>query len=130
MGISFKLDGPGPTAFVRRAMDKIDQDVDDSLNLAAMIGADVMETKMLQADRVDTGKMLSGVSVDARGSNKYNRQYRFGWLKNPQDYFLYQEEGFWHWGAGKSIEGMFALKAGFDEAVREAEKAIDGIVRR
>ena len=129
VGISFKMDGPGPTAFLERTMQKVDQDVDDSLKLAAMEGADKMETVMLQENRIDTAKMLDGVSIDARGSNQFNRRYRFGWLKNPQDYFLYQEEGFWHWGAGKSIEGIFALKQGFDHAVTQAEIAIDGVMR-
>ena len=128
MAISFKIDGPGPTAFVRRATEKVDQDVDDSLKLAAMEGLDVMETVMLTEDRIDKGIMVSGASMDSRGSNQYNRQYRFGWLKDPQDYFLYQEEGFWHWGAGKSIEGILALKQGHDEATRAAEIAIDGIM--
>ena len=128
MAISFKIDGPGPTAFVRRATEKVDQDVDDSLKLAAMEGLDVMETVMLTEDRIDKGIMVSGASMDSRGSNQYNRQYRFGWLKDPQDYFLYQEEGFWHWGAGKSIEGILALKQGHDAATRAAEIAIDGIM--
>ena len=129
MAISFKIDGPGPTAFVRRATEKVDQDVDDSLKLAAMEGLDVMETVMLTEDRIDKGIMVSGASMDSRGSNQYNRQYRFGWLKDPQDYFLYQEEGFWHWGAGKSIEGMLALKEGFDKAVYIADQAIDDLMR-
>ena len=128
LAISFKIDGPGPTAFVRRATEKVDQDVDDSLKLAAMEGLDVMETVMLTEDRIDNGIMVSGASMDSRGSNQYNRQYRFGWLKDPEDYFLYQEEGFWHWGAGKSIEGILALKQGHDEATRAAEIAIDGIM--
>ena len=128
MAISFKIEGPGPTAFVRRATEKVDQDVDDSLKLAAMEGLDVMETVMLTEDRIDKGIMVSGASMDSRGSNQYNRQYRFGWLKDPEDYFLYQEEGFWHWGAGKSIEGILALKQGHDEATRAAEIAIDGIM--
>lgn len=128
LAISFKIDGPGPTAFVRRATEKVDQDVDDSLKLAAMEGLDVMETVMLTEDRIDKGIMVSGASMDSRGSNQYNRQYRFGWLKDPQDYFLYQEEGFWHWGAGKSIEGILALKQGHDAATRAAEIAIDGIM--
>ena len=128
LAISFKIDGPGPTAFVRRATEKVDQDVDDSLKLAAMEGLDVMETVMLTEDRIDKGIMVSGASMDSRGSNQYNRQYRFGWLKDPEDYFLYQEEGFWHWGAGKSIEGILALKQGHDAATRAAEIAIDGIM--
>ena len=128
MAISFKIDGPGPTAFVRRATEKVDQDVDDSLKLAAMEGLDVMETVMLTEDRIDKGIMVSGASMDSRGSNQYNRQYRFGWLKDPEDYFLYQDEGFWHWGAGKSIEGILALKQGHDAATRAAEIAIDGIM--
>ena len=128
LAISFKIDGPGPTAFVRRATEKVDQDVDDILKLAAMEGLDVMETVMLTEDRIDKGIMVSGASMDSRGSNQYNRQYRFGWLKDPEDYFLYQEEGFWHWGAGKSIEGILALKQGHDAATRAAEIAIDGIM--
>ena len=131
LAISFKIGGPGPTAFVRRATEKVDQDVDDILFLAALEGKDIMETRMLEKREVQTpkGGMHSSASMDARGSNQYNRQYRFGWLKNPQDYFLYQEEGFWHWGASKSIEGMFALKEGFDKAVYIADQAIDDLMR-
>ena len=130
MAISFEIDGPGPTAFVRRATEKVDQDVDDILFLAALEGKDIMETRMLEKREVQTpkGGMHSSASMDARGSNQYNRQYRFGWLKDPEDYFLYQEEGFWHWGAGKSIEGILALKQGHDAATRAAEIAIDGIM--
>ena len=131
MAISFKIDGPGPTAFVRRATEKVDQDVDDILFLAALEGKDIMETRMLEKREVQTpkGGMHSSASMDARGSNQYNRQYRFGWLKDPQDYFLYQEEGFWHWRASESIEGMFALKEGFDKAVYIADQAIDDLMR-
>lgn len=131
MAISFKIDGPGPTAFVRRATEKVDQDVDDILFLAALEGKDIMETRMLEKREVQTpkGGMHSSASMDARGSNQYNRQYRFGWLKDPQDYYLYQEEGFWHWGASKSIEGMFALEEGFDKAVYIADQAIDDLMR-
>ena len=131
MAISFKIGGPGPAAFVRRATEKVDQDVDDILFLAALEGKDIMETRMLEKREVQTpkGGMHSSASMDARGSNQYSRQYRFGWLKNPQDYFLYQEEGFLHWGASKSIEEMFALKEGFDKAVYIADQAIDDLMR-
>ena len=131
MPISFKIQGPGPAAFLKRAMDDMDQDIDDIMKLAAMEGLDIMETRMLEKREVRTPKdgMHSSASMDSKGSNKFFKRYRFGWLDKQEDYFLYQEEGFWHWGVGEMIEGMFALKEGFDTAYQAAEAAIDDYMR-
>ena len=59
--------------------------------------------------RVTTGTMLS--SVGARGEQGPSQsRAAFGWIRNVQDYFKYQENGFYHVLAGYKVEPMFALR--------------------
>lgn len=129
LGISFKVEGPGPAAFLRSTLAKVDSRVDEIVAVAAEAGAEQMELNIRSRRQSRTGKMANGVSVDRRGSNQYARKARFGWLKDPEDYFLYQEEGFWHVNSGESIEGMFAMGDAFYEAEQLATEAINDLMR-
>lgn len=129
LGISFKVEGPGPAAFLRSTLAKVDSRVDEILELAAEAGADQMRLYIDARRTRRSGDMYRGVSTDRRGSNQYARKARFGWLQDPQDYYLYQEEGFWHTQAERSIEGMFAMGDAFYEAEQLATDAINDLLR-
>lgn len=59
--------------------------------------------------RVNTGNMRD--SVTKRFEIGDIKSFAaFGWLRNQEDYFLYQEYGFNHLKAGYRVPGMFALR--------------------
>lgn len=92
--------------------------------------------------RVDSGQMLRDVSYDkqarhgvSRRTGRTSRYARFGWIKNYQDYYGYQNEGFtnlskseknrnitWVTGSGGWTEGMNAYENGL-YAAREHFRA-------
>lgn len=59
--------------------------------------------------RVNTGNMRDSVSVrfEGQGSKKIGA---FGWIRNFENYFGYQDNGFYHVLAGRTVEGMHALR--------------------
>jgi len=59
--------------------------------------------------RVNTGNMRDSVSVRFEGRGA-NRVAAFGWIRNFEDYFGYQDQGFLHVISGKRVAGMFALR--------------------
>jgi hypothetical protein len=46
--------------------------------------------------RVTTGKMINSVGARAESGPDQTRA-AFGWIRNVEDYFQYQENGFYHW---------------------------------
>lgn len=137
LAISFKVTGPGPTRWFDAKARKLDKDVAEAIDFGAELGKDIMESKMLQRREMRTPRMHTSVTKDNRGSNQFKRRVRFGWLRDPQDYFLYQEEGFKHVGGWKNkegittqIKGMFALKDAQAEAEEFVTQEINKIMRR
>lgn len=59
--------------------------------------------------RVNTGKMRDSVGVRFESGGKKVIS-AFGWIRNFEDYFGYQEEGFRHVQAKITVPGMFALR--------------------
>lgn len=59
--------------------------------------------------RVNTGNMRDSVSVrfEGQGSKKIGA---FGWIRNFENYFGYQDNGFYHVLAGRTVQGMHALR--------------------
>lgn len=59
--------------------------------------------------RVDSGDMRNAVGVRfERGAQQTN--VAFGWIRNFENYFGYQDQGFYHKQKGETVEGMFALR--------------------
>lgn len=64
-------------------------------------------------DRIDTGQMLADVGntdVQKEGTRVHAE---FGWVDQVQPYYIYQEQGFTHYGSGKDIPPMHALLQAF-----------------
>lgn len=59
--------------------------------------------------RVNTGNMRDSVTVRFEGQGS-RKAAAFGWIRNFEDYFGYQENGFYHVYAGRRVRGMFALR--------------------
>lgn len=59
--------------------------------------------------RVNTGNMRDSVGVrfEGQGSKKIGA---FGWIRNFEDYFGYQDNDFYHAKAGRTVKGMFSLR--------------------
>jgi hypothetical protein len=59
--------------------------------------------------RIDSGDMRDAVGVRfERGAQQTNAA--FGWIRNFENYFGYQDQGFYHVKANRMVEGMFALR--------------------
>lgn len=59
--------------------------------------------------RIDSGDMLEAVGRKFQRGEKQSRAV-FGWTKDFEDYFRYQEQGFVHFANGQKVAGMFALR--------------------
>lgn len=83
---------------------------------------------MSSPGRVDTG--LMGDSVDASIEREANGATgKFGWINRWEDYFGYQDEGFFHNQAGREIRGMYALQDAADQVMENLERRIDEVLR-
>lgn len=110
-------------------MDRLDKRVAEAVDFGAELGAARMEDFMEARREMRTPKMHTSVTHDSRGSNQFKRRSRFGWLNDPEDYYLYQEEGFNHVHAKRWITGMFALRDAQAEAEDFMKREISSIVR-
>jgi len=68
--------------------------------------------------RVNTGNMRDSVGVRFEGGDQ-RVTAAFGWIRNFEDYFGYQEEGFYHTRAARRVPGMFALRDARRYVVKE-----------
>jgi hypothetical protein len=59
--------------------------------------------------RFDSGDMFMAVNTKIQSGEKQSRAV-FGWVNDPENYYKYQETGFFNVKAGKQVEGMFALR--------------------
>lgn len=79
--------------------------------------------------RVTTGEMLRSVGARAEQGPSQSRA-AFGWIRNVQDYFKYQENGFYHVLAGYRIEPMFALRDARLDVVKKLPSLIKKYEKR
>lgn len=79
-----------------------------------------------RSGRVDTGAMLEAVKSSKPKRSGSTVSAEFGWLEDPQDYYVYQEQGFRHYRTGNDVKGMHALLDGFTAA---KEVVVRGLAR-
>lgn len=79
--------------------------------------------------RVTTGKMISSVGARSEQGPKQSRS-AFGWIRNVEDYFKYQENGFYHWLSRINIEPMFALRDARIDVVNKLPSLINKYEKR
>lgn len=74
--------------------------------------------------RYETGKMVGQVESQTNVTERGNVNGRFGWLRDREDYFRYQEGGFIHNWTGNLVPGMYALADAQTWAVEELKERI------
>jgi hypothetical protein len=79
--------------------------------------------------RFDTGEMRDSVDSQIIRSSRRIVSGEFGWLRNQQDYFIYQDKGFTHFG-GAVIPAMNALRDAFTYAVTTIDSELKKAFRK
>lgn len=115
------------TTSIRLAEDSLKEQVAEVALDAAQAGADGMQEAILASGRIKTGAMHDAIGTDAEFHDTVVHTY-FGWDKNRgdwgrggsggawEDYYGFQEHGFWHVNAEKWIEGIQAAMHGAQRA--------------
>jgi hypothetical protein len=81
------------------------------------------------SSRFDSGDMLRAVGTQIAAGPRQSRAV-FGWVRNVEDYFRYQEEGFFNVKARLRVDGMFALRDARKDVVAETPKIARKYERR
>lgn len=76
--------------------------------------------------RVETGEMLQNVRNTAEREGTHVRA-RWGWLDKQENYFRFQEQGFFNWRSQADVEPMHAL---LDSFIQEREAFIHELLKR
>lgn len=79
-------------------------------------GANQMRQNIEASGRIDTGYMLGDVANNEVQTDGGTVHAEFGWgtTGGPvQPYYVYQEQGFTHYGSGKDVPPMHALLQAF-----------------
>lgn len=129
--------GGDPVRWFRGKVTRIEDGVEEALQLAMDDGAQIMRdniatrgtAKSGKAGRIETGKMIGDVKARVYpGTDRGNQVGRFGWIDNREDYYGYQEGGFEHVNGGE-VEGMYALQDAAELAFREFQRAVNEVKR-
>lgn len=113
----------------RQFRDCLDKAMIDAMSLGVETGKDVIESTGTDREwtrpwggrsgtgrgRIDTGEMLDEFRADVDIDRNETRG-ELGWIRKQEDYYLFQDLGFWHVLSQREIEGMFALREASEEA--------------
>ena len=76
--------------------------------------------------RTRTWDMHNAVRVILRGGPRHSHAH-FGWF-DGEDYFTYQEEGFWH-GGGVWVPEMYAVTDAIESIMEKTEAAVRAVAK-
>lgn len=129
--VSYGGDGSDPVKWFRAKMSRVEENsleaVDQATDDGVAIMKEMIETRGTGRQwsgpwfgnprtesypgRNDSGHMRDSVTKNTpRVTEKGNIYGGFGWMRNREDYFAYQEGGFKHVISGEYIEGMYAMQ--------------------
>lgn len=116
----------------RSKVESIEEGNSEAIRQAVEDGEETMKhmistrgtAKSGKAGRIESGRMLKAVSHSFNETAKGNASGRFGWLRDRQDYFAFQEGGFEHARSGVDVEGMYALTDSYELVMRELEERV------
>lgn len=138
MKVSIKYSGPGATAETwfegvsRKMIEGIENVVEDGVERGENITKHNIETrgtmKSGKRGRVESGAMRDAVGSRMTDRSKKKASGEFGWIKEFEPYFGYQESGFEHRG-GVSVDGMYAISDAAEEVFADIEGDVDGVIR-
>lgn len=78
--------------------------------------------------RVASGKMRDAIDSEYKRDGD-SAEARIGWLNEFEDYFGYQEGGFYHVNANRAIRGMNIMEETADELLEDIERKLNGVFR-
>lgn len=135
MGIVFRnRDFDKLATKVRGIPEEIMDDVEPLMERTAETGEQLMKafistrgtTKSGKRGRIETGKMLDSVHSEVKRSGT-TITARWGWTKDVEKYFLYQENGFRNAWSREDVEPMHAL---FDSFMQNRELFLGELSRK
>lgn len=106
--------------------------VSEAMNIGAETQRRIIETsgtaKSGKSGRIETGLMLN--SVQSAGADRVGNtiEGKFGW-RDPEEYYMYQDDGFTHYLSGEDIVPMHALLQGFVKAREHVRAGLRRMLR-
>lgn len=110
-----KFSGGDPRTWVQEKIRAIDTANRTDLASAIREGSELTKEHIAtrgvsgKRGRIDTARMVGAVGSRVSERTQSNWTGAFGWIKEKEDYFLYQEGGFKHALSGQEIPAMYAL---------------------
>lgn len=124
-------------SWFRSKIESVENGTSDAIRQFAEDGAEtarhLVETrgtlKSGKQGRIETGRMVNAIKSSFNPSTKNgNASGRFGWLRDRQDYFAFQEGGFQH-SPGVEVEGMYAMLDAYHIVRGEFEANVSDVMR-
>lgn len=138
MRVSVRYMGPGKSletwfdGLLKKHSEGVADLVEDAVERGEQITKHNIETrgtlKSGKRGRVVSGAMRDAVDSEVTERSRDRVRGKFGWIKDFEDYFGYQELGFEHRG-GVTVDGMYALSDAAEEVFADVEEDIDRIIR-
>lgn len=95
-------------ARMEQRIKKTEKHLKEDLKEGIELGAEFMRERIVDLPRIDTWHMFNSVGTTMKGTNQHVTKGTFGWVRNQEDYFVYQEEG------TQNVVAMFALSDAVD----------------
>lgn len=119
-------------AIPERVMENLEPAIKEASREGARLMRDFINTRGTgyrgRRGRVESGKMLEQVSNTAERVGSTRLQARWGWIKDREKYFLYQENGFRSTMTQQDVAPMHALLDSFirvrAEFIADVSKAV------
>ena len=125
-----------PVKWFRGKVVRIESGGEEALRESMERGAEYMRyfimtrgtEKSGKTGRIETRQMLDDVDSSTNVSEAGRVTGRFGWIRNREDYYGFQEGGFEHVNGG-TVEGMYALVDASEYAFEEFQDAMSKVIR-
>lgn len=136
--IKVKFNGNGdPRKWVESKVSKIESANRESMTQAVTESSQLMKEHISnrgtahsgKRGRIETAKMVGAVNSTVSERTQQKWSGAFGWLTERESYFLYQEDGFTHLGAGRKVEGMYAMRDAGDQVWDQLKAKLEANVR-
>ncbi len=119
----------GKVARVEEGSEEVLRDVmDDAAIMMAQNVSTRGTAKSGKPGRIETKKMHNDIDAKTTVSEAGRVTGRFGWIKNREDYYGFQEGGFDHVNGGH-VEGMYALADAAEWANKQFAEDMRNVIR-
>lgn len=136
--VTVKYVGPGKSAvdwfedLSKKQSEGVSDVIEDAVKRGEQVTKHFIETrgtmKSGKRGRIETGAMRDAVSSEMTEKSKDSARGSFGWIKDFESYFGFQEEGFEHIG-GVTVDGMYAISDAGDEIIADVQEDVERVIR-